>query len=373
MKRASDMSDGHKSKRRNEFEHSPLLALYEVTRACDDGCRACHRPPQPQRSEAELSTDLGKALIDQLTGFPKPPMLVLTGGDPFKRDDLPELITHAHQKGLKVSLAPSATPQVQREELAELQRRGLTRFCVALDGATAAAHDGFRGTPGSYEQSLRIVRDAVSLGLPVQVNTTLTRDNVDQLEAMADLLAKLDITMWSVSFFIPRGPDTTDLRITAKRIEEVFATLWAHSQYQPYAIKVQNAPHYRRYVQHDLEVHGSDPNPRRTAARYGSEVGTNDGKGLLFISASGQIFPSALLPIECGVFPRDSVVDVYQGSELFKSLRNEDGIAGKCGICQYRGLCGGSRARAYALTGDPLAAEPDCLGGFPDQRSHDPC
>src|SRR5690606_36807027 len=144
-----------------------------------------------------------------------------------------------------------------------------------------------------------------SLKLPVQVNTTLTRDNVDQLEAMADLLAMLDITMWSVSFFIPQNPDTADLRITARGIEAAFATLWAHSQYQPYAIKVQDAPHYRRYVQHDLEVHGGQSSPRRTAARYGSEVGTNDGKGVVFISATGQIFPSAVLPIECGVFPRD--------------------------------------------------------------------
>lgn len=368
MTYASPLPGGDKLMRRNEFEHSPLLAYYEVTHLRDPAGR------EGQGAGGhELDTQQAMALIAQLCTFAKPPMLVITGGDPFQRPDLAQLVQFAHQQGLKVSIAPSAAPHVTRERLADLKASGLTRLCVALDGATADAHDHLRGELGGYTRAMRLIDDAAAIGLPVQVNTTLSRRNVEQIDDMADLLAGLKIIMWSVSFFIPQDASAADERIAGDVMERIFARLWEHSQYQPYAIKVHDAPHYRRYVQRDLELRGDDDNPIRTAARYGSEVGTNDGKGVVYISASGEIFPSACLPIRCGQFPNDSVVSVYRDNELFRALRNEDGIGGKCGICRYRALCGGSRARAYALTGDPLAAEPDCHGGFPDCRKDEVC
>jgi len=356
--------------RRADFDHSPLLVFYEITRACNLMCRHCRASAQCNPHPDELTTEQAQALIDQLREFPKPPMLVFTGGDPFKRRDVFDLVEYAANHGLTVALTPSATALATRERIAMLRERGLHRFAVSLDGATAGTHDGIRGVPGSFRRTIEMIETAVDLGLPVQVNTTLTIDNVHELNDIAELLAGLQIVMWSVFFLVPVGRASADRRIPGDMIEDVFASLWAHSQRQPYAIKTTEAPHYRRFVARKIEAIPEDqPSPHKTLARYGSLLGTNDGKGVMFVSHIGEIFPSGFLPIECGRFPRDSVVKVYQEHELFLALRDENRLGGKCGFCHYRSICGGSRARAYALTGDPLAPEPDCLGSFPEPES----
>ncbi len=356
--------------RREDFDHSPLLVFYEVTRACNLLCRHCRASAQPKPHPDELTSTQSRALIDQLGEFPKPPMLIITGGDPFKRKDVFDLVEYATSRGLSVGLSPSATPLATRERIVMLQERGLRRLAVSLDGATAVTHDTIRGVPGSFRRTIEMINTAVEIGLPVQVNTTLSLDNLHELDDMAELLAGLKIVMWSVFFLVPVGRAQADRRIPADRIEDVFASLWAHTQRQPYAIKTTEAPHYRRFVHRIVENTADDePSPHKTLVRYGSMLGTNDGKGVLFVSHIGGIFPSGFLPIECGRFPRDSVVKVYQEHELFVALRDENRLGGKCGLCRYRWLCGGSRARAYALTGDPLAPEPDCLGHFPEHES----
>jgi radical SAM protein with 4Fe4S-binding SPASM domain len=186
----------------------------------------------------------------------------------------------------------------------------------------------------------------------MQVNTTITRHNFQQVDAMAELLAGLDILLWSVFFLIPTGRALAQPRIDPADYEVVFEKLWQQTTRQTYGIKTTEAPHYRRY----LSIK-SGAAPRLT----GRQVGTNDGKGVMFVSHVGEIFPSGFLPIHCGRFPRDSVVDVYQNHPLFRDLRNPDALRGKCGVCEFRPICGGSRSRAYAVSGDPLAAEPDCV------------
>ncbi len=339
-----------------DFPHSPLVAFYEVTRACNLLCRHCRAEAQPHSHPLELDTRASLSLIDNLTKFPKPPLLVLTGGDPIKRRDVFDIVHHAVAAGLKTAMTPSATKLVTTKAVGLLKEAGLHRLAVSLDGADADIHDGFRRVPGSYQRTLEIIADAAACGLPLQINTTIARHNFHQIDAIAEVLAAFPIVLWSVFFLVPTGRALADQRITAEEFEVAFEKLFRQSRRQQYAIKTTEAPHYRRFLLEKMKRRGAIANQPGMP----HIVGTNDGRGVMFISHIGEIFPSGFLPVECGIFPRDSVVDIYQNSPLFIDLRNPEKLKGKCGFCQYRDICGGSRARSYGLTGDPLAAEPDC-------------
>lgn len=342
---------------RKSFDHSPMLLFYELTQACDLVCQHCRACAQSRSDPAELKTADSKRLIEQLTEFPEPPMLILTGGDPLKRQDIFELIEHAVACGLEVSITPSATPLVTYEAIRRLRDAGISRLAISIDGADAATHDANRGVIGSYQRSLDILRDARELGVETQINTTLTPANFDQIEAMADCFADFDIALWSVFFLIPVGRAGQMPRLSAEECEQAFERLWQQSNQQPYMIKTTEAPHYRRYViQHQIPKSGhGDARPRAFIPG-----GVNDGKGVMFVSHTGTIHPTGFLPVVCGVFPMQSVVQVYQESPIFKSLRDSECLEGKCGECEFRNVCGGSRARAYAVTGNMFAEEPDC-------------
>jgi AdoMet-dependent heme synthase len=345
----------------DDFSHSPLVVFFEVTRACDLMCLHCRADAQKWRDPLELNTEQAKLLFDQLSAFPKPPLVVLTGGDPIKRADVFDLVAYARSLGLSIAMTPSATPLVTKDAISRLKSAGLHRLAVSLDGADAPTHDGFRRVRGSYDRTLEIIADARAIDLEVQINTTVSLHNFRQLDAIADLLSGMDISLWSIFFLIPTGRALANQRITPELYEAAFATIWRQSKKQKYAIKTTEAPHYRRFaIQQAAEEKGTGV-ALPPVGRRSPFVGTNDGKGVMFISHRGEIYPSGFLPIECGKFPADSVVRVYQESPLFQSLRDPDALGGKCGQCEFRHLCGGSRSRSYALTGDPLAAEPDCI------------
>ncbi len=351
---------------REDFSHSPMLVFYEVTRACNLKCVHCRADAQRYCHPEELTPHQSLQLITQLTTFPKPPLLVLTGGDPMKRRDIFSIIAHARREGLEVAMTPSATQLVTTAAIRQLRASGLHRLAVSLDGADEKTHDDFRRVPGSFERTLRIISDAAAVELPVQINTTLCQHNLHQIEAMAELLDTLPIVMWSVFFLIPTGRGMAQQRLTPLEVEAAFARLYAQMGRRKYAIKTTEAPHFRRYV---MQQSQENPEARARITAMGASaaggasrlVGTNDGKGVMFVSHIGEISPSGFLPIVCGRFPNDSVVDVYQKSPLFVDLRNPDKLTGKCRRCEFREFCGGSRARAHAVTGDPLAAEPDCV------------
>jgi AdoMet-dependent heme synthase len=345
---------------RGDFDHSPFVVFYELTQACDLACKHCRACAQPARASDELDPLQARQLLEQMASFPKPPMLVLTGGDPLKRPDVYDLVDHGVRLGLDVAMTPSATPLVTSDALSRLRAAGLHRLALSLDGADAATHDAFRGVPGSFGRTLAILAEARSIGLPLQVNTTLAASNVHQVDDLAELLKELGIVLWSVFFLVPVGRGEELERISPQQYEEVVERLWHHAQRQPFGIKTTEAPQYRRFV---LRRQGDPQQNRHNTSSNGRQrapLGINDGRGVMFISHQGVIYPSGFLPVVCGRFPRDSVVDVYQQHPSFQSLRDANRLRGKCGRCEFRHVCGGSRARSFALTGDMLAAEPDC-------------
>ena len=316
--------------------------------------------PSRSRDPNELTSELSLRLIDQLARFPEPPMLVLTGGDPLKRADIYDLIAYSAGLGLETAITPSPTPLVTTEAIARLKEAGIARMAVSLDGADAATHDRMRGVPGSFDQTQLIMRDARELGIPLQVNTTLNPDNYHQIERMANLLAH-QVVLWSVFFIVPVGRATDSLRLSAEQYEAAFARLHAQSLRQPYGIKTTEAMHYRRFAaQQRAMAKQAGESPSSSSPRF-LTTGINDGKGVMFISHTGLIHPSGFMPLVCGMFPFNDVVSVYQHSPIFRRLRVPDTFDGKCGVCEYRNLCGGSRARAFNVTGNPYAAEPDCV------------
>jgi radical SAM protein len=349
--------DPRKIKR--DFAVSPLLVFYELTRACDLVCLHCRACAQRAPAPDELSTTQSHALLQQIAEFPTPPLLVFTGGDPFKRRDLVELTAQATSLGLEVAVTPSATPLVTRDRLAALRDAGAARLAVSLDGPEQESHDRFRGVAGSFQRTLEIIRDAQSVGFPVQVNTTVTPGNWQRIDEFAALLGDLNIVLWSVFFLVPVGRAETQPRLSAEQVEIVFERLSQQSLRRGIPIKTTEAPHYRRFVAQQQKEMRAGGHSSPTPGQYAS-LATNDGKGIMFVGHNGEIYPSGFMPIVCGVFPRDRIVGIYQHSPLFRELRDPDRLQGKCGVCKFRTICGGSRARSYAVTGNALAAEPDC-------------
>ncbi len=353
-----------------DFDRNPLMFYYEVTQACDLVCAHCRASAQEEPHADELSTDSSKALIDQVASFPRPPILVLTGGDPLKRPDIFELIRYATGKGLEVALTPSATPLATREAFQTAKEAGVRRLGISLDGPDAQTHDSFRGWEGSFERTLEMLANARDLGLGVQLNTTVSRRNFDKIDAMAELLTDQGIAMWSVFFLIPVGRGVDEERISADEHEIVFERLWTHARSKPFGIKTTEAPHYRRFVlQQDGDPlagpqgkgpHGKGHGHAGRGKSHRAPLGVWDGRGVMFVSQCGEIYPAGFLPLDCGRFPDQSVVEAYQSHPTFVELRNADGFLGKCGVCEYRHICGGSRARSYALTGNHIESDPDC-------------
>jgi radical SAM protein len=359
------------------FDETPFLAIWEVTQSCDLACKHCRAAAQPLAHPDELTTGQGKALIDQIAAMGVP-IFVLTGGDPMKRKDIFELIRYAADKNVKVALTPSATPLLTREAIFQLREAGLVRLGISLDGSTAEINDTFRGMAGAYDRTIQAIEWANEAGIPIQVHTTISRHNVQDLDNLCALFERLKIVMWNVFFLIPVGRGQLADLLSGEEFEQVFGKIYELSQRVNFQIKTTEAMHYRRYLmQHNLEErrigHG---HPATAGAAY--EPGTptasahtrtmgwatrrvNDGKGFLFVSHVGNVYPSGFLPIHAGNIKETPLQEIYRNAPIFKALRDTGKLEGKCGACEFKELCGGSRARAYAVTGNPLAAEPCCI------------
>ena len=362
-----------------DFDDRPFIVIWETTQACDLACVHCRACAQPVRSRLELSTDEAKRLIDEVAALGAP-VFVLTGGDPLKRLDIFELVEYASTHRVRISLTPSATPLLTQEAIRKLKQCGLARLAVSLDGPTAAIHDAFRRVPGSYDWTLNAVRWAREIGLPVQINTTITRHNLQDLDATIALLEQLDIVLWSVFFLVPTGRGSAIDLISAEEFEQVFEKLYATSRQVKFDIKSTEAQHYRRFLLQRRTEEKRKGNGRAlppmaatsTADGIGrAPRGINDGKGFVFISHLGEVFPSGFLPVSAGNVRRQPLTELYRHSPLFVSLRDSKNLKGKCGVCEFREVCGGSRARAYALTGDAFAEEPRCVWQPKEHKSRE--
>ena len=301
-----------------DFNERPFIVIWETTQACDLACVHCRACAQPVRSALELTTDEARRLIDDIAAL-KAPVFVLTGGDPLKRPDIFEIVEYGSTNGVRISLTPSATPLLTRDAIARLKGCGLARLAVSLDGPTAEIHDAFRRVPGSYDWTLRSVRWARELALPAQINTTITRHNLQHLDAMIALLEQLDIVLWSVFFLVPTGRGSAIDLISADEFEQVFEKLYQTAKRGRFDIKSTEAQHYRRFRLQRRTEDKRKGNIRPLPLRLGLSTtdgigraprGINDGKGFVFVSHLGEVFPSGFLPISAGNVRNQSLADL---------------------------------------------------------------
>jgi radical SAM protein len=359
------------------YDETPFLAIWEVTQSCDLACKHCRAAAQPIAHPDELTNAEGKHLIDQIADM-HIPIFVFTGGDPLKRKDVYELISYAAGKGVQVALTPSATPLLTREAIFKMKEAGLVRLGISLDGSTPEIHDNFRGLPGAWARTIQAVEWANEAGIPIQVHTTISRHNANDLDNLCNLFEKLSIVMWNVFFLVPVGRGQLNDLLSGEEFENVFGKIYELSHRVSFQIKTTEAMHYRRYllqnnlqerkmghghphaVRHEYEP-GAPTADAKTRTMGWATRRVNDGKGFMFISHVGNVYPSGFLPIHAGNIRETPLADIYRDSPIFKSLRDTSKLEGKCGACEYKEICGGSRARSYALTGNPLAQEPCCI------------
>ena len=342
------------------FSRAPRMIYWEMTRACDLACRHCRAEAIAHRDPLELTTTQAQAMLDQLAGFGEPyPHVVCTGGDPLKRPDVVEIMAYGTALGLGMSLAPSATANLTPEIIRALREAGMQSMSLSLDGSTAERHDAFRGVPGCYETTLRAARWVRDEGIALQLNTLVTADTVDDLPALYAVAEALGIMRWSLFFLIPVGRGRALREITPLQAETVMEWMAERAGQAPFAIAATEAPHFRRVALTSARSVGRTGAAVRQSS-IGRGFGIRDGNGVLFISHHGEVTPAGFLPVVTGNVREDSVVDLYRGHAVFRALRDVGRLTGKCGVCEYRDLCGGSRARAFAHSGDYLGSDPLC-------------
>lgn len=359
-----------------DYNKSPFLVIWEVTRACDLACMHCRAEAQSQALPGELNHEEGLSVIDQVVDMGTP-ILVLSGGDPLKRKDLLSLIHYGKTKGLRMGTIPAATSLLTRDVVAALKEAGLDQMALSLDAPTAMAHDRFRQVPGAYAKTMEAIKWAHEMKLPLQINTVIGRHNIDQLDDLIRKIRSFDVVFWEVFFLVPvgRGEEVQD--ISAEQYEEVFKKLYQVMIKEKFIVKVTEAPHFRRYsIQKKLQDGGISldaftgghvelPVHLRRLFGPGRSIGqapqsVNSGKGFVFVSYDGKVYPSGFLPISAGTVEDRGLIRAYRDSLLFQRMRDSSLLKGRCGCCEYRDLCGGSRSRAFAETGDYLEEDSRC-------------
>lgn len=340
-----------------DFHQSPLLVIWEVTRACALACQHCRASAEDRRDPRELSLDQGRKLIDDIASMGTP-LVVFTGGDPLQRDDLEELVRHAVSRNLTVATIPAATPRLTRDRIFSLAEAGVHQMALSLDGENAYKHDAFRRVEGTFATVMQGAQWIKEAGVPLQANTVFGSWNFNDFDALADMVTRWGIVFWEVFFLVPTGRGSALQSCTPQQFEQLFAKLQHLAQTAPFIVKVTEGQHYRRFLTQHGGI-GPGGHPMNRAALASKPV--NSGHGFCFVDHLGNVCPSGFLPIECGNVKETSIIDVYRNSPVFRELRDFTKLKGKCGICEFRDMCsGGSRARAYGLTGDYLAPEPFC-------------
>ena len=343
----------------HNYSRNPMLVYWEMTQACPLACRHCRAEAVSTAHPDELTHAESLDLLRQIAAFDTKPHLILTGGDPLQRADIYDLIDEARRLGLTVSVTPAATAELTTEVFSKLKAHGIDSVGLSLDGSSAARHEAIRGVAGCFDWTIDAIRKAAQAGFPIQVNSLVSEETADDLPAIYELLKAHKIMRWSLFYLIAVGRGKELQPVTPERGEELMH--WTHklTETAPFAIKTTEAPSYRRVAL----------NAMREAGFTGAEIeqtpvyrgfGIRDGHGIIFVSNQGHIYPAGFLPLTTGNVRVDNLVDVYRDSPIFQALHTPSTFRGKCGVCEYRTLCGGSRARAFAYTGDPLGSDPFC-------------
>ncbi|WP_412076806.1 TIGR04053 family radical SAM/SPASM domain-containing protein [Streptomyces xanthophaeus] len=375
---------------RHAVSERPFIVIWEATRACPLACLHCRAEAQTARHPEELDGADARRVMDQSAAFGRPgPLFVITGGDPFQRADLTELIAYGTSLGLRVAVSPSGTPTLTRAALAAVRDAGAVALSLSLDGSTAERHDSFRGVPGVYDRTLDGWRAARELGLKVQINTTVTRHSLADLADVAALVRREGAMLWSGFLLVPTGRGGQLDPLTPAETEDVLHFLYDCGSVL--ATKTTEGHHFRRVAlqRRILDARGEPPRLgplyerlRERAAELGLFDGerravrrppmdVSSGRGFVFVSHTGEVHPSGFLPVSAGNVKRRALTAIYRDSELFTSLRDPSLLRGRCGRCEFKAVCGGSRSRAYGCTGDVLEADPYCAyepGSFPYQE-----
>ncbi|MFJ6794519.1 TIGR04053 family radical SAM/SPASM domain-containing protein [Streptomyces sp. NPDC091268] len=372
---------------RHATAERPFLVVWEATRACPLACLHCRAQAHTARHPDELDGAGARRVMDQVAAFGRPrPLFVITGGDPFQRPDLTDLIAYGTSLGLRVAVSPSGTPALTRENLAAVRAAGAVAVSLSLDGSTAERHDVFRGLPGVYDRTLDGWRAARELGLAVQVNTTVTRSSLEDLADIAALVKREGAVLWSGFVLVPTGRGEGLESLTAGEVEDVLHFLYDCGAVM--ATKTTEGHHFRRVALQRtiLDARGERPvlgalyerlsarareaglfeGERRAVRRPPMDI--SSGRGFVFVSHTGEVHPSGFLPVSAGNVKNHPLSDIYRGSALFTKLRDPSLLRGTCGACEFKTVCGGSRSRAYGFTRDVLAADPYCAyepGSFP--------
>lgn len=354
-----------------DFDKTPFTLAWEITRACALSCVHCRAEAIPQRDPRELTTEEAFGVLDQIVELGKP-ILVVTGGDPMMRRDVFDIIGGAVERGLKVGFSPSATRLVTRTAIERVRDVGVDMVHVSLDGSCAEVHDAFRRVDGAFQRTMEIVHDVRDVGLPLQIGTTVSRHNLEDLPAIGEVVQRIGATVWNVFFLVPTGRAQQRAMLTPREHEAVLHWLAERADHVPFRVRTTAAQHYRRVLIQRMRARAdAGEQPREfelTGAGYAfregkapAEKGVNDGKGFCFISHVGDVYPSGFLQVCAGNVRTTPLTEIYRDSPLFRSLRDPAQLQGKCGRCEFKDVCGGSRARAWAVTGNCLAEEPCCV------------
>ncbi|WFB37201.1 TIGR04053 family radical SAM/SPASM domain-containing protein [Kiritimatiellota bacterium B12222] len=355
-----------------DFNQAPLLVIWEVTRACALACQHCRASAIDFRDPDELSLDEGKKILDEIKAMGTP-IVVFTGGDPLQRKDLEDLIRYGKSIGLRVGTIPAGTPRLDKARMLSLKESGVDQVAFSIDAPQAADHDSFRQVPGSYDLTLQGARWAQELNIPLQVNTVFHKGNQHQIDELSELVASLGIVFWEVFFLVPTGRGTQLQGCSAEEMEVIFAKLYELNKKVPFVIKVTEAQHYRRYIKQQQRLAGSPAQAHRhhvqeinAKASHPHAIGrsskvVNAGNGFLFIDHVGNICPSGFMPVVRGNVRQTSLAEIYKKDDFFVKLRDPSLLKGKCGRCEFKSTCGGSRSRAWAVHGDAWAEEPFCV------------
>ena len=345
----------------HDFSRNPMLVYWEMTQACGLACKHCRAEAMPGAHPLELTTQESKKFIEQLIDFGDPlPHLILTGGDPLRRKDIYPLIDYARGLGLDVSITPAATTELSNEAITNLHAHGIQALGLSLDGSCAEKHDAIRNVPRTFDRTMEAARHAGRIGLPIQVNTLVSEETADDLPAIYELLrTSFPVMRWSLFFLISVGRGKALNEVSPEQGERIMDWVLDLVPNAPFAVKTTEAPSYRRVAINKMRDAGmAAPDMKKTAVYRGFQV--RDGHGIVFVSHLGDIYPSGFLPLHCGSVRTDSLANVYRNSEIFRALHTPNEFHGKCGLCEYSHICGGSRARAFAHTGDALGSDPFC-------------